>query len=181
MWQAAAMTRTGLLAMRYRMAIRPLINFIYALKKQYLTNDQSFTDPSGNFTLPLQVLNQDYQIDVSGASDPIDATARRADMQNAYELLSQNPLIAQDPLHFYALTRKFVETMDWGPEVDKILGTEDELVKKLQAAQAQQQAQAQAQDGQPGQPGQPPQGPQPGPQGQPQPGPGVPQIGAPQQ
>jgi hypothetical protein len=131
MQQGAAMTRTGLLAMRYRMAIRPVINFIFALKKQYLTQDQSFTDQAGNFTLPLQVLNQDYQIDVAGASDPIDAQARRTETLAAYEVLSQNPIIQSDPMKVFALTRKLIESFDWGPEADKILGSEEDLMKKL--------------------------------------------------
>ncbi len=152
MWQAAAMTRTGLLAMRFRMAIRPLINFTFALKRQYLTDNQNFVDQSGAFTLPLQVINQDYQIDVSGASDPIDASARRAETANAYELLMGNPIVSQDPMHTYALTRKLVESLDWGPEADKILGTEQDLLKKIQQAQQAQQAQAQAQQGQGGAP-----------------------------
>jgi hypothetical protein len=136
--------------MRYRMAIRPVINFIFALKKQYLTQDQSFTDQAGNFTLPLQVLNQDYQIDVAGASDPIDAQARRTETLAAYEVLSQNPIIQSDPMKVFALTRKLIESFDWGPEADKILGSEEDLMKKLQAAQ---QAQA-AQQGAPGAPAQ---------------------------
>lgn len=164
MWQQAAMTRTGLLAMRYRMAIRPVINFIFALKKQYLTQDQSFTDQAGNFTLPLQILNQDYQIDISGASDPIDAAARRTETLAAYEVLSQNPIIMGDPKKLFALTRKLVESFDWGPEADKILGSEQEVLQKIQQQQAAQAAQAGQQPGAPpqgGPPQAPPQGAQP--------------------
>lgn len=151
-WQAAAMMRTGLLAMRFRMAIRGLINFTHALKKQYLTTDQKFNSGTERFTLPLPILKQDYQLDVSGASDPIDAAARRTDTMTAVQMFMQFPLIAQNPLHQYALIRKGIEAMDWA-DADKIIGTEEELKQQLQQAQQQQQ-QAAAMGGQPGQPGQ---------------------------
>jgi hypothetical protein len=158
--QAATQTRTGLIAMCFRMAIRPVINFVHDLKKQYLTTDQQVTDGQGRFTLPLPVLNQDYAIDITGASDPIDAVSRRTETLGAVDLFMKFPSIQTNPLKQYYLLRKIAHTFGWA-DVDQIIGTEQEALQQAQAA-AQQAAMQGQQPGQPGQPGQhPPQQQQP--------------------
>ena len=140
-WQAAAATRTGLLAMRFRMAIRKLINFTHELTKQYLNTDQEFSINGEQFKLPLEVLRQDYNIDVSGASDPIDANTRKAETLQAVFEFMQVPLIGQNPMHQFYLLRKAIQAMGWEVEEDKIIGTEQEIQQMMQ--QQAQQAQAQ--------------------------------------
>jgi hypothetical protein len=170
--QAAAMTRTGLIAMNFRMAIRPVINFVHGLNKQYKNTDQQFNVNQERLTLDLQTMNQDYAFDVAGASDPIDAAARRTETIGAVEMLMKTfPMLFQNPVKVYYLARKFCETFNWA-DMDQIIGTEQDAMQTAQQMQAQAQAQAMMQHGQPGQPGQPPGQPgQPQPQ-QPQPQPG---------
>ena len=158
-WQAAAMTRTGLLAIRFRMAIRPLINFVHALKKQYLTTDQQFTVNGDQLTVPLPVLQQDYQIDISGASDPIDAATRRSETLAAAEMFMQAfpMLVANNLAHQYALARKVGESLDW-IDIEKIIGTEQEVQQAMMAQQeAAKQQQMMGGAAGPGQPGGQPQ------------------------
>lgn len=151
-WQAAVQTRTGLIAQAFRMSIGPAVNFIHDLKKQYLTTDQELVDRQGHFTIPLPVLNQDYNIELTGASDPIDAPSRRTETLGAVEFFLKLPLVAQNPMRMYYIARKVADTFGWA-DVDQIIGTEQEW---LQMAQQMAQAQA-AQQGQPPG-GQPPQG-----------------------
>jgi ribosomal protein L12E/L44/L45/RPP1/RPP2 len=141
-WQASAATRTGLLAMRYRMAIEPLINFTHDLNKQYLSTDQQFSVNGEQYKLPAEVLKQDYNIDISGASDPIDANTRKGETLQAVFEFMQVPLIAQNPMHQFYLLRKAVQAMGWEVDEDKIIGTEQELQEQMQQQQAAQQAAA---------------------------------------
>lgn len=153
--QAASMTRTGLIAMRFRMAIRPVVNFIHDLNKQYLNADIQYQQGQQNLTLPLPILNRDYTIDVTGASDPIDAAARRTETLGAADIFMKFPAIATNPMRQYYLLRKIADTFGWA-DVEQIIGTEMDAQQMMQAAAAAAQ-----QGGQPGQPGQgPPQGPQ---------------------
>jgi hypothetical protein len=153
--QAAAQTRTGLIAMSFRMAIRPAVNFIHDLKKQYLTTDQNAVDRQGHFTLPLAVLNQDYAIDLTGASDPIDAASRRTETLGAVDIFMKFPQIAQNPMRQFYLLRKLAQTFGWA-DTDQIIGTEQDVLQQMQA-QAQMQQQQQ-QNGVPQQGPQPPPG-----------------------
>lgn len=142
--QAAAMTRTGLIAMHFRMSIRPVINFIHALNKQYKNTDQQFQVNQDRFNLTLQQLNQDYSIDVVGSSDPIDAPARRTETIGAADVFMKFPAIAQNPMRQYYLLRKIAETFNWA-DIDQIIGTEQDAQQMAQ--QMQQQAALAAQQG----------------------------------
>lgn len=170
--QAAAMTRTGLIAMNVRMAIRPVIYFIHGLNKQYKNSDQQFQVNGERLSLDLQTLSKDYAFEIAGASDPIDAPARRqetiAGLEAMVKLFPQN---FQSPVRaFYAL-RKFCDAFNWA-DMDQLIGTEQDAMNMQQQMMAAAQAQAQMQaHGQPPQ-GQPPQGPPqqgPAPNGQPHP------------
>ena len=150
---AAAMTRTGLLAMRYRISIRTVVNFVHALKKQYLTADQSFVSQNQEQTISPEQLNADVTIDVSGASDPIDAAQRRTETIGFVQTIMQifGPALFQDYMKQWRLARKLFEAMNWDQDVEQILGTEQQAQQTAQQMQQMQQMQAmmQAAGGQP--------------------------------
>ena len=154
--------RLDMIVMNFRFANRTLINFIHALKRQFIADDQQFATASGQrFTLTPEQLGQDYQIDVSGASDPMDAASRRQEELAAYEIFMKDPDIASNPMRRYYLRRKLAETFDWA-DIDNIIGTEQEAQQMVQAQQAQQMLQHVQQTihgpGGPGGPGGPPGG-----------------------
>jgi hypothetical protein len=157
---ASTGTRNDLIVMRFRVAVRALINFTHRLKLQYMSDEeQNMSDAGGAFTISKEVLSQDYRIDVSGASDPLDAATRLSQDMGIYELLAQDPDVQSDPVKRYYLKRKLLE--DAGTQnIEQIIGTAEEAMQ-LKAAM-QQQAQQQAAMGQP------PGGAQPQQQGKPQ-------------
>lgn len=150
---ASTSTRNDLIVMRFRVALRALINFTHRLKLQYLPEAPlTGSDNSGPFTMPKEVLAQDLRIDVSGASDPLDAATRLSQDVGIYQALSTNPLVASNVVHLYYLTRKLLE--DAGTQnIEQIIGTAEEA-QQLQQAQ-QQAAQQQAAMGAPPQQGHP--------------------------
>lgn len=160
---AAASVRLDMIVQNFRFANGTLINFVHALKRQFLNTDQHFTINNKHFTLTPEEINQDYLIGISGASDPMDLNTQRQEALAAYELFMKDPDIASNPMRRFALRRKFAETFNWS-DIDDIIGTEQEAEQMVEAQQAQQQlAHIQqtlgaAANGQP-QPGQGPAGP----------------------
>jgi hypothetical protein len=161
--QAAAQTRTGIIAMRFRMSINSLINFTHQLKKQYLDTDQQFAINGQQYKLPLPVMQMDYLIETTGSSDPVDATSRRNELIGAAPLFMQFPLIQGNLMHQYYLLRKMCDAFDWA-DAEKIIGTEQE-VQQMMAAQQQQAQMQQMLGALGGAPGGAPGGPQGGPPG----------------
>ena len=150
-------TRNDLVAIRFRIACRELLNFIHRLKKNY--TDQQVTGQDGQgelFSLPPDVLKLDFRIDVSGATDPVDADTRLNKDMGIYQMAMQSPIVQMDMLIQYKLLRKVLEAAGYA-DVDDLIGTVDQMQQKIQAQQqaAQQQAKQQAAMGQ--QPGQKPQ------------------------
>jgi hypothetical protein len=148
---AANGTRNDLIVMRFRVACRALINFTHRRKLQYMPDgDIQKSDGGGPFTISKEILSQDYRIDVSGASDPLDAATRLSQDMGIFEMLSKDPMIMSDPVKHYYLLRKILE--DAGTQnIEQIIGTADEAMQMKQAQQ--QQAQQQAAMGQPPQAG----------------------------
>lgn len=166
---AATGTRNDLVAIRFRIACRALINFIHRLKLQYLEDDPTVQSGNQLFTLPREVLALDYRLDVSGATDPVDAASRLNQDIGLYQLLTTNPLVASNPMHLYAITRMVLEAAGRA-DISTLIGTEQDVQQMVQAQQqAAQQAAATGQPPPGQQPGQQPQGqapkpPQPHPQ-----------------
>lgn len=157
-WQAAAMTRTGLMAMRFRMSIRNVINFVHALKKQYIQGEQQFVDEGSLLSIDPQILQQDFTIEVAGAADPIDAATRKTEVIAGIQALMQLfPGLFQDPMRQFYLARKMLSAMDWDQDADQLIGTEQQAMQQAQMMQQQAMLQ-QAMGQQPGQqqPGQHP-------------------------
>jgi hypothetical protein len=168
MQAAATGTRNDLVAIRYRIACRALINFIFGLKIQYMQDNPKVQTQAGDTQqIPRQVLTQALRIDVSGATDPIDATTRQNQSLGLYQLLEANPIVQGNPAFLYAVTRMVLE--DFGrADITTLIGTPEQLQQQVQAAQAaQQQAAATGQA--------PPGGPPPHGGGAPKPG-GAPQA-----
>lgn len=136
---AATSVRLDALVMNFRLACRTLIQFTHELKKSHLPKTP-ITFMAG--TLPQEIQPDDFKqnfiIDVAGASDPIDASERRMEALEAYELFQRDPAIAQNPMRMYYLRRKVAAAFDWA-DADQIIGTEQEAAQEAQALQAQRQ------------------------------------------
>jgi hypothetical protein len=78
---AASNTRMNLIVMQYRIACRALINYIHRLNQQYKGNGEqpSLDQRTARFQIDPMLLTLDVQIDVAGASDPVDEAARRTE------------------------------------------------------------------------------------------------------
>lgn len=139
---AATTTRNDLTAMRLRVVCRSILSFIHKLKLQYLNDDPEYIDSEEKLTIPREVLAKDYQLDIAGSSDPLDASARRQEMIGAVQMLMGIPWIGQDREKSFALVRKLADTFNWPDAVD-IIGTAQEAqqAKQQQAQQAQQEQQ----------------------------------------
>jgi hypothetical protein len=146
---AATGTRNDLVAIRYRIACRALINHVHRLKLQYLSDDPVVQNGAQTLVLPRQVLAMDYRLDVAGATDPVDAASRLTQDIGLYQLLTQNPLVAGNMQHLYAVTRMVLEAAGRA-DISTLIGTEQDIEKLVQAQQQQAQ-QAAASGQQPGQ------------------------------
>ena len=160
--------RGNLIAMRFRIQIRALFNFILKMKVQYQKTDGAISIHGEQFAVPREIIGLPYRVDVVGASDPQDQATRRTEVLGLYQLLmTTNPIVQQSPAKIYALSRMLLEAFNEG-DVVALIGTEQEAQALEQAKQQMQQAQmAMMQGGQ-----MPPQQGNGKPQGQPQ---GVPQ------
>jgi hypothetical protein len=159
--------RANLVAMRFRIELQAVMNFILKMKVQYQKSDGQITIHGEQFQVPREILGLKYRVQIVGASDPADAATRRQEVLALYQLLMQNPLVQQSPMKIYAITRMVLEAFNEG-DVTELIGTEEDAQKLEQIKEQMQQAQAaMMQQGQmpPGQ-GQPPNG-KPQPQGAP--------------
>lgn len=154
--QAAASTRHLNVAMNFRYFCRNVFDFIHRLKLQYLPDNPTFNEGTQKYTVPRQVLAMDYRIEVSGASDPVDAASRRQEVMAAIGILSKFPDVMQHATRRHRLLKRFVESLDWA-DVDALIGTDQEAAEQEQQEQmmALAAAQQQAGGGQPGAPGKP--------------------------
>lgn len=87
-------------------------------------------------TVSKQMLLQDFELGINGQGSPLDKSTKRQELLFLYQTMSQNPLVAGNLLHMYALTREVLENFDID-EMEAIIGKPEE---------AQQQMQKQAQD-----------------------------------
>jgi len=141
--------RSSLIAMRFRVAIRSLINFTLKLKVQYMKSDGAITIHGQQFAVPREILGLPYRVDVVGASDPQDQATRRTEVLGLYQLLmTTNPIVQQSPAKIYALSRMLLEAFNEG-DVVALIGTEQEAQILEDAKKKMQEAQmAMAQSGQ---------------------------------
>jgi hypothetical protein len=146
------------MAARIRDAMKRVFLQIHALKLQYGPDDMQtqVANPGGKperLQITKAILAQDYDLSIAGLGGPVDKQGRQQSMLFLYTLLMKNPLIMQDPMKIYAVSRMLLEEYD-RVDIPTLLGTQEELMQKMQ--QAAQQAQQAAAMGQPP-PGQNPQ------------------------
>jgi hypothetical protein len=163
--QAAQTVRAADVAMDFRSFIRSIMQFWHKLNKQYLgaattglttfvPNDlaKAYGDKSGGtFTLSPDILARNFNIDIAGLSDPVDASSRRTEFMAALGVIAKAfPWILTDPQKSYELAEAFFDTFQFSA-IERFIGTSDEAKQRKEAAQmqAQQQAAQQQQGGAP--------------------------------
>ena len=143
---ASAGVRLDLMAARIREGMKEAFFQIHHLKLQYGPNEMSTSVATPNGTPEkLQIskvkLAQDYDLSIAGMGGPIDKQGRQQSMLFLYSLLMKNPLIMQDPIKIFAVTRMLLEEYD-RVDIPTLLGTQEELMQKMQAQAQAAQAQA---------------------------------------
>lgn len=149
---AGGSMRGNLIAMRFRIAIRALMNYVLKMKVQYMKADGAVTIGGEQFPVPREILGLKYRVDIVGASDPADRASRFQEILGLYNLLMKNPMVAQSPAKIYAITRMVLEAANQG-DVTELIGTEAEAqqledVKKEMMQAQQEMLKKQAQTGQ---------------------------------
>jgi hypothetical protein len=138
---AAGGVRLNLISARLRVSLGQIINFIHALNKQYLREDPEVMVGQQVFKLPLEVLEQDYLIGVSGSTDPIDSVTRRNESLAFFQIGMSVPEVAQSPLRRYYWLRMLGDAFN-RQDLQQLIGTEQDAQQREQQFQQQQQMQA---------------------------------------
>ena len=168
---AAAGTRLNLIAMRARIAATQVVNLQHVLNKQFLRDDPQTQVNDQVYTVPLETLAQDYEIGVTGATEPIDSVTRRQEYMTLFEIAMKVPFVSQSAAKVYRFFELLLESFG-RKDIPQLIGSLEEAQafdqQQAQARQMQMQAmQAQAQQGGHPPQGGPPQGQRPPQQGMP--------------
>lgn len=148
--QAGQSVRLDLMAANIREFAKQVFWQIHHLTLQYGPENLETTVNIGGqpekLQLPKQILSLDYDFGIAGMGGPLDKQSRMQETMLVYSMLMQNPLVAQDPMHIYAVTRLVLETIGVA-DIETYIGTPEQLQQKVQqqAQQAQQQEQFQQQ------------------------------------
>lgn len=117
---------------------------IHHLKLQYgpeeLQTTQTVQGQPQVLIIPKNMLSLDYEFGIAGEGGPADKQARMQETMLMYSLLMQNPLVAGNPMHIYALTRHVLEVIGVS-DIQTFIGTPDDIQKMIQGQQEQQQFQ----------------------------------------
>jgi hypothetical protein len=155
--------RLDLIANRLRESMRQVAYQIVQLKLQYGPEESAVTmvqqGVPQKLVLPKKMLAEDLDIDIIGAGGPLDRVSRASDMMILYTLLMRNPLVMSNQIHVYNVTQMMLEEHN-RPDVQALIGTQEEAQQAQQQQQMMQQVQALMaahgqQQGQPGQQGKP--------------------------
>jgi hypothetical protein len=152
--------RSALVSMFYRYFSRSVINFVWDLKKQY-------PPTPGPGTLPAEAFKMDFSIDIAGIHDPLNPGENPQESLALLNIMLKVPDIAQNAMARYELEKYVFRSMHI-PNIEAILGTEEDAQMRAKAEEEQRKMQAQmaqaamAQGGKPGQPGANGAAPQPG-------------------
>ena len=152
--QLAQTVRANLVAMLFRSFLRAVMQFWHKLNKQYLgaqnLSASTVLADGSTLTLSPEVMKRNFNLDISGLSDPLDAPSRRQEFIGALQVVAKVfPWIIGDPEKSYALAEAFFDTFNLDGAT-RFIGTPEEAQERkkamAQAAQAQaamtQQAQA---------------------------------------
>ena len=152
---ARASIRHNFVAMGVRDADQRTLFQIVQLKIQY-GPDVTEINTSANgqptkLVISKEDLAQDYTWSIAGSGGPLDKATRTTEMQSLYALLMQNPLVAQDQVRIWGVTRMLLEEYSRA-DVLALIGTRDEAEQQAQLTKMMQ-AQGMGGGGAPGQPG----------------------------
>ncbi|MDE2100967.1 MAG: hypothetical protein KGL39_27220 [Patescibacteria group bacterium] len=147
---AGANVRLDLMAARIREAAKEVFWQIHHLKLQYGPDEQQFgTQQNGigeRLTLTKSEMAMDFDLGITGMGGPLDKQGRQQEMMLVYSMLTQNPIVANNPMHLYAVTRMVLEAIGVS-DIQSLIGTPEELQKMVQQQQQMQQQQMQLQQG----------------------------------
>ncbi|MDE2098150.1 MAG: hypothetical protein KGL39_12925 [Patescibacteria group bacterium] len=147
---ASSNVRLDLMAARIREAAKEVFWQIHHLKLQYGPDDQEVTAPINGapqrLKISKKILALDYDLGISGMGGPLDKQGRQQEMMLVYSMLTQNPIVAQNPMHLYAVTRMVLEAIGV-PDIQTLIGTPEELQQHAQQQMQLQQQQMQLQQG----------------------------------
>jgi hypothetical protein len=154
--QLAQSVRANLVAMFLRQTLRDIVQFWHKLNRQYLGASTGVStvlpdeiakaygqESGGTFTLPPAALSRNFNIDIAGLSDPIDAPSRRAEFLSCLGIIAKVfPWIVTDPMKSYYLAEELFQTFQL-MGIERFIGTVEDAKQRLEQQQAQaQQAQA---------------------------------------
>lgn len=145
---SSAGVRLDLMAARIRQAMKLVFWQIHHLKLQFAPDNMESNVNTGGapekLSLPKAKLAQDYDLSIAGMGGPVDKQGRQQSMLFLYSLLMKNPIVAQDKMKVYRVTRMLLEEYD-RVDIPSLLGTEEDQKKQMEAEQqAQQKMQQQA-------------------------------------
>ncbi len=139
---ARASVRHNFVAMNVRDADARTLHQIIQLKIQYGPDVAESTTSQGGqpekLSIPKEVLADDYTYTIAGTGGPLDKSTRAQEMQALYSILIANPIIGQDPVKIWAVTRMLLEEYNRA-DILALIGTRDEAEqqKKAMAMMAQ--------------------------------------------
>lgn len=144
--QTEAMVRFDYMMKQIQRSIVKLFEQIHLLKLQYMPERESFeaTSPSGGierFEITRQEMLANIKFVANGDLPIADKQRNRQEAFFLYQALMGNPLVASNPMHVYAVTKDLLSAWE-KKNIEKLIGTEEELQQQLQmqAAAAQQAA-----------------------------------------
>lgn len=140
--------RLDLMAANIREFAKEVFWQIHHLKLQYAPDEVSTTAQIGGspekLTIPKQVLALDYDFGIAGMGGPLDKQNRMQEVMLTYSMLMQNPLVAQNLMHVYAVTRLVLEAIGVS-DIQTLIGSPDEVKQVMQQQQKAQEFQQQLQ------------------------------------
>lgn len=140
---AASGARLNLIGSRLRVSLAQIINFVHSLNKQYLREPPTMMVDRQVFTLPLNVLEQDYLIGVAGMTDPIDSITARNESLAFFQIGFATPEVQQSPLRRFYWLKMLGEAFK-RQDLQQLIGTEQEAQQREQQQQMMQQVQMKA-------------------------------------
>lgn len=137
----AAVARAGMrhnfMSMYVRDADARTLYQIVQLKIQYGPDVQQVDTTIGGtpkrLIVPKDILALDYTYTIAGSGGPLDAATRTQEMQSLYALLMRNPLVMNNPVRVWALTRMLLETYNRA-DILELIGTRDEAEQQAKAS-----------------------------------------------
>jgi hypothetical protein len=140
--------RLDLMAANIRQFAMEVFWQIHHLKLQYgpdqLQTTQNVNGQPEKLMIPKEVLKLDYDFGISGMGGPLDKQNVMNEVMLTYSMLMQNPIVMQNPMHIYSVTRMVLDAIG-RQDIESLIGTPQDIQKMMEAQQKQQQFQQQLQ------------------------------------